>query len=385
MPFYYTSHGKPAPNKFVIAARRIYRPLGFQRGYTFPLWLIFGFGSLIFCAGHARLLDHEGVYKDRNYITGDWEVMRHGMGKISFVTHLAAVIPIGILLPFQFLPVVRHKYMLWHRVAGHILTVLLLIGNVGAVMLADKAMGGPFDLRVVIYAVAGMSTVSLLLAWVNIMRLQIDQHRAWMLRAWFYSFIIVAQRYIHVAVVDWVTYHGPFYVPMSCHTIDFVLRLYEPGLAPTFYPECADQPDRVIPVLANRYPAPNEQGLLPLQEISASFRFTLAPTLLISFFLHAVGVEIYLNLTGHEAKRLRKISYRKQLAKGWSRPGNASWLTPEIWGDMGEESETTVEDHKSRANGKPLNGTPSKEEKSTDVVTDRTSLIDGKPIKSRNY
>lgn len=356
MPFYYQSHGQKPANTFVAIMRRIYRPLGFQRGYTFPLWVIFGFGAFIFCAKHVPLLDHEGVYRDRNYITGDWEVMRHGMGKVAFVTHLAAVVPIGFLLPFQFLPVVRHKFMIWHRIAGHILTVLLLIGNIGAVMLADKAMGGPFDLRVVIYAVAGMSTVSLVLAWVNIMRLQIDQHRAWMLRAWFYSFIIVAQRFIHVAVVDWVTYHGPFYVPMSCHTIDFVLRLYEPGLAPTFYPECENSPDRVIAVLVNRYPAPNEQDLLPLQEISASFRLTLAPTLLMSFFIHVVGVEIYLNLTGYEAKRLRKISYLKQLARGWTRPGNASWLTPEVWGDMGEEYDATAEGRKSRVNGKSVNG-----------------------------
>lgn len=51
-----------------------------------------------------------------------------------------------------------------------------------------------------------------------------------------------------------------------------------------------------------------------------------------SIFLHAIGVEIYLNLTPAESDRLRTVSYEKQLEAGFDHPGSAG-LTVDRWGD----------------------------------------------------
>jgi uncharacterized membrane protein len=53
-------------------------------------------------------------------------------------------------------------------------------------MIASVTFGGGLAVRMWIGLLAIMSLTSLSLALYNIKRLQIDQHRAWMLRAWFY-------------------------------------------------------------------------------------------------------------------------------------------------------------------------------------------------------
>lgn len=344
MPFYYKSHGKEAPNKFVATVRKIYNPLGFQRGYNFPLWIIFGLGALGFCASRAMYLDYDHTYRDDKYITGDWESQSHGRWRVGLLMHLACVIPAGFLLPLQFLPVIRHKFMLYHRIAGYALMLCLLGGNAGAIMISDKALGGSLEVRMFVTIFAGIITVSVILAYVNIKRLQIDQHRAWMLRTWVYSFIIVSQRLMQLPLTTIVSRMGVFYVPMKCHTIDHILTLVQPGLAPAFYPECASNPDAVVAVLANDEPIPNEQGIPPLHEIAAIIQLTLMPTLILAMFMHIFGIELYLHLTGAEAKRLKRVSRERQLARGWSRPGNSSWLTKETWGDMGEDEDDCKEE-----------------------------------------
>lgn len=147
MPFYYRSHGKKEPNRFVATVRRIYNPLGVQCGYNFPLWIIFALG---FSASRAMYLDYDNTYKTAKlpigeyevtltstFLTwlflGDWEYQSHGRGRVGMLMHLAAVIPIGFLLPWQFLPIVRHKLMLFYCINGYLFIILLLICDTGAI------------------------------------------------------------------------------------------------------------------------------------------------------------------------------------------------------------------------------------------------------------
>lgn len=55
----------------------------------------------------------------------------------------------------------------------------------------------------------------------------------------------------------------------------------------------------------------------------------------LALFLHAVGVEVYLNLTPRESQRLRMVSYERQLEKGMKNPGSAG-LVIERFGDAME-------------------------------------------------
>jgi hypothetical protein len=52
----------------------------------------------------------------------------------------------------------------------------------------------------------------------------------------------------------------------------------------------------------------------------------------IALIIHAIGVEIYLNLTLAENERLRAVAYQRQLEAGFKNPGSAG-LTVDRFGD----------------------------------------------------
>ena len=100
--------------------------------------------------------------------------------------HLFCILPSGILVCFQFVPVIRHKVTLLHRLNGYLVILLSTIANAGAIIIAPHAQGGDMSTRMIAGVLVISTTGAYTMAWINIKRLQIDQHRAWMMRAWAY-------------------------------------------------------------------------------------------------------------------------------------------------------------------------------------------------------
>jgi hypothetical protein len=77
------------------------------------------------------------------------------------------------------------------------------------------------------------------------------------------------------------------------------------------------------------------------QEVGASMQISFGMAMWVALFLHAVGVEIYLNLTPTEAERLRSVSYERQWEAGFEHPGSAG-LAVDSGGceGVGSEDET---------------------------------------------
>ncbi|KAK3614059.1 hypothetical protein LTR56_027508, partial [Elasticomyces elasticus] len=78
--------------------------------------------------------------------------------------HLFTILPATCLVVLQFVPIVRYKVILFHRLHGYVVVMLSLMSSAGVIG----------------------TTIVYLLAYVNIELRQIDQHRAWILRAWAY-------------------------------------------------------------------------------------------------------------------------------------------------------------------------------------------------------
>ena len=114
----------------------------------------------------------------------------------------------GILLPLQFLPAMRRRYMSLHKLSGRALLVLLLIGNISkcnfppftrlkkslralthtaALTMAKHSFGGTITTQVYVVVVAVMTSFSVYKAWASILNLHIDQHRVWVIRTWSYA------------------------------------------------------------------------------------------------------------------------------------------------------------------------------------------------------
>lgn len=97
----------------------------------------------------------------------------------------------GLLVVLQFTPAIRHKLRLLHRINGYIVILLALIANAGALMIAREAFGGTTATQAWVGALFILTTVGLGLAYYNIKVPRIDQHRAWMLRTWFYVWLFI--------------------------------------------------------------------------------------------------------------------------------------------------------------------------------------------------
>lgn len=181
---------RPPANAFVAAARKLYNPIGFSKGYNFILFFIFAGALMGFVLARFMYLDHYGNFC-RTPGIGECYWYTRGISEIGIRMHLAAILPAGFLVCFQFVPAIRHKALLVHRVNGYVILILSVVSTVGAFMTTRHAFGGGMEIQLGAGVCGIAFMVSMVLAYVNIKRLQIEQHRAWMLRGWFYVSLIV--------------------------------------------------------------------------------------------------------------------------------------------------------------------------------------------------
>lgn len=298
---------------------------------------VFIFGGALFGFTLARLqfLAFDDVFclagSIKGAAPGECYWYRQKFYHTGIMLHLAAVLPAGFLVVFQFVPVIRHKFLLYHRIAGHLIILLVLIGNAGALMIARHAFGGHVSTHLVVGVLAIISTLGILNAYYNIKRLQLDQHRAWMLRVFAWMGAIVTARII-IALVPRVISAMPagyeLYDQRSCKEMASIFP--DPKPLYQLHPQCMSDlntttDERII------IKADFVHGN-PLEMVAAlGVSFPIAVWL--SLVLHAFGVELYLALTPKETQRLRQVSYERQLERGYKNPGSAG-LVPEKLGDF---------------------------------------------------
>jgi uncharacterized membrane protein len=104
------------------------------------------------------------------------------------IFHLLSVIPYCILGAFQFLPSFRIKYPKWHRLVGRLLVSAGFIAAITGLWMTHY-YSFPDDLQgVLLYIVRiliGVAMIAfLLLGLSSILKKRIEQHKAWMIRAY---------------------------------------------------------------------------------------------------------------------------------------------------------------------------------------------------------
>ncbi len=152
---------------------------------------------------------------------------------------------------FQFIPLIRKKCLIFHRINGYIVTILLLLGTAAAFMIMRRSFGGAVSTQASVGLLGVMVVVSLGMAMYNIKRLQIEQHRAWMLRTMFYCGTIITLRLIMIIAAQLMPLASNYYSVMRC---DMIATLTNPRQFRKSYPQCFTQngtTDGWIPVVAN--------------------------------------------------------------------------------------------------------------------------------------
>ncbi|KAF8761191.1 hypothetical protein RHS01_00290 [Rhizoctonia solani] len=235
-----------------------------------------------------------------NIAPGEGYWFHRGVYRVGIILHVAVTLTAGIIAVTQFIPIIRYKSIIVHRILGYIALFLLVIGVASAL------------------AIMRPTLISALLAWINIKRLQIDQHRKWMLRTWFYAGSIITVRLVMIIVAQIISTIGEYYTLWNCGEVLYTFDNDSTRLIAS-YPMCTgDQLGSIhVPVLAVWTGVVN---------IGSALRASFGPP---------SGVEIYIHLTPGEAERLRKVSYQRQLEAGMKHPGSMGTTSDRLGDNFG--------------------------------------------------
>ncbi|XPS95370.1 hypothetical protein M3J09_004661 [Ascochyta lentis] len=317
-------------------AARLYNAIGFKKLYNFILWFIFAGAMFGFVLARAMYLDFNGHYcpaESRNgdsAAPGECYYYRNFLRyKIGILLHLAGILPASLLAVFQFTPFIRQRWIAFHRVCGYLAVMLYILSLAGVLMIARHALGGSLDVQAWCGFVGFAVLFCFVLSIVNIKRLQIEQHRAWMLRGWFYAGSIITSRFIMILAAV-ITSDRGYYTVWTCAKIVSTISDRSLVLLVQDYPSCksyanGSNPEQVAAVSANLTGGSSAN-------VGAALNISFGAALWLAFNMHAMGIEVYLRLTPREAERLRLVSYARQVEAGMPNAGSAG-LTADRLGD----------------------------------------------------
>ncbi|KAK2692471.1 hypothetical protein QWA68_008503 [Fusarium oxysporum] len=330
---------KPQILPYTTLLRRIHRAFGFNKGYNFVLWFLFGGAFLAFTLSRFIYLDFDGrlcpsepptnrPYGSRGAVPGECYHYRRGVGKAGIIMHLAGILPAAVLVVFQFLPVIRHRSLIVHRINGYVVLLLSTVGTIGVFMIARHTFGGTLEMQTVTGAASILFVTCMLLAYINIKKLQLEQHRAWMIRGWIIAAHVVTMRLIGIIMAQITSRMDPYYTTTPCAVLDSMFYHNKPAVE-ALYPDCigfytGETPDQRVIIKGTSGGRPDE--------IAASLNSAFGASAWLALLIHIIAAELYLRLTSAESERLRKVSYRWQQNAGMKDPGNAG-LTAQRLGD----------------------------------------------------
>lgn len=202
--------------------------------------MIFAGGMLGFSLSRLEDLDYDGHFKEHfALVPGYWYYFHEGHYRYGMLIHLACILPAGILMVFQFTPIIRHKFLIFHRINGYIVMLLCLVSNAAAFVIIRHKQGGHRATSHAVEMLMGIiTTIGIFMAWWNIRRKQIDQHRAWMLRTMFYMGVTITARLLNLAATPIITRIGNYWSVWMCDEISFLYTNYDMEFPKADYPDC---------------------------------------------------------------------------------------------------------------------------------------------------
>ncbi|KAF8606936.1 hypothetical protein BDV93DRAFT_505811 [Ceratobasidium sp. AG-I] len=254
----------------------------------------------------------------KNLDPSEYFQFRIPRNKLFLWLHLVSVLPAALLAVLQFVPRIRARAMGFHRTAGKVINILTFISTITAWGIAHVSFGGDLTVRTGTYVLGIMTLWSTVASWKAIRRLQIDEHRAWLIRAWGYQMCIVTMRAIMPVSLIGIHLTGGFFHSISCQEIEYLVD--NTALYARDYPQCqAGWPGPSVTHMA-------VEAKLDLDNkvaIAAALKQTFGMSIWVALWIHAVGVEYYLHRTRDESARLRELSTKRQNARRMLKERNA--------------------------------------------------------------
>lgn len=160
------------------------------------IWMKFGWAVLtvasIFLFGITAM--YFSFCSDCNFLLKKQDVVFNPFWRTAFYIHISGGMLAVLSGPFQFLKILRQRYLRFHRFSGkiYLVSILLLAGPSGQFM-AFYAEGGPFStLGFLVMALLWLFTTWMAL--ISIRKRAIQAHRDWMVRSFALTLAAVTLR-----------------------------------------------------------------------------------------------------------------------------------------------------------------------------------------------
>ncbi|CUA69399.1 hypothetical protein RSOLAG22IIIB_03924 [Rhizoctonia solani] len=282
------------PGRFRATYRRLSTTLGFKERFSLTFFIVFGGALLGFCLSRLMMLAPSNVI--HKTVAGEWYWYRQALYKPNIFMHIYMSIVGGTLASLQFIPIIRRKKIIIHRINGWIVFLTLGVGSVAGSIVARRAFGGDLNSETAYYTLGFMIGPSAMLGvFFARFRVNVALHREWMLRTVSYSASVITARFITIMARAIISAIGTYYAMWRCDEIAFLLK--DPELIQESFPICvnATRPKRTfVPVHASIHQDPINFG--------STYRITFGMTLWLAILIHLAGTELYINLTKSYAR-----------------------------------------------------------------------------------
>lgn len=270
--------------------RAVTRMCGFNEKYSLGLLIFFGGALIGFCLARTLMMSPANL-RDLT-IPGEWFWYRQSVFKPCIFIHVYLSIISGIFAVFQFVPAIRRRSVILHRINGYMTVALLIPSTVCGSVVARRAFGGELNVQSAFY-VDGCLIVSASLTGLFYAKRNTRKHRKWMLRTVAYAAVPITARLTSIAARHIVSVIGSYYALWRCEEISWVLNSV--AAAQQSYPQCT--PSQAGDDLASVRVAIRAAADGDKLGLGSSVRVTWGMSMWVAIVIHSLGVETYIRLS----------------------------------------------------------------------------------------
>ncbi|KAJ7898575.1 hypothetical protein B0H14DRAFT_3853017 [Mycena olivaceomarginata] len=233
-------------------------------------------------------------------MAGEWFWFNQPTYKVNLFIHIYLSTLGGIGAVFQFIPAIRRRKVIVHRLNGYSVLTCLIVGNICGGIVGRRSFGGDLNVQSGYYVMGLLVVVAALLG-IYYVKKDTRRHRRWMLRMVVYFAASISARLIMLAAASIITIVDTYYSVWRC---DEVLNLLtDMETVGDLYPQCAAAGTNATHIWVAVHSSTHDG---PLNYASA-LRAVHGMALWIAIIIHAVAVEFYLHKT--EATNQVQLDY----------------------------------------------------------------------------
>jgi len=262
--------------------------LGFRDKYSLLNCFVWGGALVGYCLARSVTMNPGKIAG--LLVPGEYFWFIAPMYKINLFIHIYLTTLGGLFAVLQFLPAIRRRAVILHRLNGYGVLFCLIVGNICGSIVARRSFGGELNVQSAYYILGIMVVFAGLMGIYNVKK-DTRRHRKWMLRMVVYFAVVITARVIMLAAREIITIIGTYYSIWRCDEI--IALLADPQTIQSSFPQCVAEGVNPSSLWVAVH-ASTRDG--PLYTASA-VRATNGMALWIATLMHIVGVEYYINKT----------------------------------------------------------------------------------------